>query len=104
MTRALRIVGLLVVGFLAIYLAGCNAAFWVWVAHSAFLGIRAPRDVGLGFESVAFALIPPAAGTIAGVFASHRGRTRTAYLTLSSAVAALAAIPFIFMSIVATVI
>ncbi|MGQ0434559.1 MAG: hypothetical protein ACT452_19400 [Microthrixaceae bacterium] len=49
----------------ALYLAIANAAWWVWVGNSAFRGIRAPRDIGLGIQCVLFAGGPfAAAGSV----------------------------------------
>lgn len=49
----------------ALYLAFVNAAWWLWVGNSAFRGIRAPRDVGLGIQCVLFASGPfAAAGSV----------------------------------------
>ena len=60
------------VGFVAAYLLAVNASYWLWVANSAFRGIREPADPGLGVLSLILAAGPAVAGVL--VFKSRRNR------------------------------
>lgn len=104
MIRALRVTALAGAGAAATYFAGINALFWVWVANSAFGGIRAPADMRVGFESLLFAAIPLALGALTAIRAAHRGTSRVTACTLSSTVTALASLAFIFLAAFAPVI
>jgi len=50
---------------LSAYLLVANGAFWLWVADSAFRGIRAPAEPWLGVLSVFFAVVPAVGGALA---------------------------------------
>ena len=47
------------------YLAAATTAFWVWVANSAFRGIREEQDIGLGLICVGFVVAPVAGSVVA---------------------------------------
>ncbi|HUQ38728.1 MAG TPA: hypothetical protein VM030_01115 [Acidimicrobiales bacterium] len=67
----------LVIGAFA-YLAFFNAAWWLWVANSAFRGIRGPTDIGLGVQCVVMTVAPlaVAGGTYWWTQPSRRSRRR----------------------------
>lgn len=103
-TTWLHLVGLLAAGALAAYVAGGNAAFWLWVANSAFRGIREPVDVPLGVQSVAFALVPPAVGAVTWLWHRRKRHPLTPSTAWSLLCASVAALPFVLLAATASVI
>lgn len=70
------------------------SSYWLWVAESAFLGIREAADPKLGVISVAFAALPVVAGA-ASWFWCGRRRNWSRVLRGASALSAATAASFV---------
>lgn len=84
------------------YLAVASASYWLWVADSAFRGIRAPADYRLGVVSVTIAAAPFVVGAV--VVYVLRRRARAVAVACGSCAAAVAAVPAILYATLITVI
>lgn len=75
------------------------SSYWLWVAQSAFLGIRDAADPKLGVIAVTFAALPVVAGAVSWVWCGRRnnwgcvsrGASALAVATVTSFVSTVAA-------------
>ena len=84
-----------VAGLSGAYLAVINVGYWLWVANSAFRGLREPQDIPLGLLSVALAIGPIFAGV--GTFAYRRRSGSLGLRCFISAAAAVVGASFLCM-------
>lgn len=75
------------------FVAVPTSAYWLWVAESAFLGVREPADFRLGMTSVGMALVPVVAGATGWLLCGRqRDRRRVSRAASVLAVAAAASL------------
>lgn len=86
------------------YVSIVSTGYWLWVATSAYLGIRDKRDIGLGLLSTAFAFGPLVAGGLVGYRSRRRGLSKVRSWRRGSLVALGVAIPMLFLAAALTVI
>lgn len=88
----------------ALYTVGANAAFWVWVANSAFRGIRDTADPRLGVFSAIVTMLPVVGATVALLLRRRYGGDWLSGATWGAWAATLIAMPFLLFAIAKSVI
>ena len=74
MRRAASCVGDAALMLLGAYLVLANGDWWIWVADSAWRGLRAPADPVLGLLATSAAIVPLVAGVVAYSVRRRSGR------------------------------
>lgn len=89
---------------LAGYVSFFNAAYWAWVASSAYFGIRDEQDIGLGLLSTALAVAPLLIGGLVVRHGRRQGMSRPRSWRRGSLAAFVAVIPPVILAAAITVI
>jgi hypothetical protein len=92
------ILGLLASIGVGAYVSIVNAGYWLWVAASAYLGIRDKQDVGLGLVATLLGLGPLTAAGLVVRRSQHRGLPNIRSWRRGSLVALAAAFPALLLA------
>jgi len=77
------------------YFAAVSFAFWIWVANSAFRGIREEQSIGLGVVCVCFVVAPAAGSAVAYRIGRPRRSTRRGIARAAATMLVLQTISFV---------